>query len=352
PASLNSTDRYVAANGSDSNDGSACHPWATVEYAASLAQPGWTVHVGPGTYSVGSGIVNNNSGNSSARIVYIGSYDKSAWTWNTKLVSTGTAVWTTDANYLDIVGFDLTSTNTSATWGFHTGGSYIHIKDNYVHDIYSDLPGAGIMVGGGSTTTGVEVNGNLVARVAHTSGGNTDNQCIYTTESHVTIVNNIVFGCHKYGIQLYSSIAGGNTYNVVANNTVFGSYNGIVVGGETGSGTPTVDYNTITNNIVYGVTNYGLHASGIFGSHNITSNNLTYNNGSNYSSSYTNHTNDILRDPLFVNYLSDGTGNYQLQPASPCVDAGTSLGAPAYDFLDITRPQGSSVDCGAYEYVP
>lgn len=343
----------MATNGSDSNDGSGCYPWATLQHAASLAQPGWTVHVGPGTYDVGSGITNNNSGNSSARIVYVGSYDKSSWTWNTKLVSTGTAVWTTDASYLDIVGFDLTSTNASATWGFHTGGSHLRIKDNYVHDIYSDSPGAGIMIGGGGTTTGVEVDGNLVARVAHTPGGSTDDQGIYTTESYTTIVNNIVFGCNKYGIQIYSHIAGGSNHDVIANNTVFASYRGIVVGGEdTGSGPPTVDYNTITNNIVYGVTSYGFNASGIFGSHNVTSNNLTYNDGTNYSSTYTNHTKDILSDPLFVNYVPDGTGDYRLQPASPCIDAGTTSNAPKDDFLHVTRPQGNTVDCGAYEFVP
>ena len=353
PPTLNSTDRYVAVSGSDSNDGSACHPWATVQYAASLAQPGWTVHVGPGTYNVGSGILNSNSGNSSARIVYIGNYDKATWTWNTKLVTSGTVLWSTDSNYIDIVGFDMTSSNLSAVGGIHTGGSYIRIKDNYIHDIYSDSPGAGIMIGGGGKTAGVEVNGNVVAREAHTPGGNTDNECIYTTESHTTIVNNIVFACDKYGIQVYSSLPGGSNYNVVSNNTVFASYRGIVIGGEdVGNGPPTVDYNTITNNIVYGMTSYGLYASGIFGSHNVTSNNLTYDNGTNYSSTYTNQTNEIVSDPLFVNYKSDGTGNYQLQPASPCVDAGTTVGAPAYDFLHVTRPQGSAVDCGAYEYVP
>ena len=198
----------------------------------------------------------------------------------------------------------------------------------------------------------VEVNGNVVAREGHTPGGTTDDQCIYTTESHTTIVNNIVFGCNKYGIQIYSHIAGGSNYNVLSNNTVFASYRGIVLGGEnTGSGAPTVDYNTITNNIVYGMTSYGFNASGIFGSHNVTSNNLTYNNGTNYSRTYTNHTNDIMSDPLFVNYKSDGTGDYQLQPASPCVNAGTSLGAPENDFLHVTRPQGSAVDCGAYEFL-
>ena len=352
PLTRHSTDRYVAVNGSDSNDGSARHPWASVQHAASLAHPGWTVHVGPGTYSVGSGILNSNSGNSSARIVYIGNYDKATWKWNTKLVSSGTVVWTTDSNYIDIVGFDMTSSNLSAVGGIHTGGSYVRIKDNYIHDIYSDSPGAGIMIGGGGKTAGVEVNGNVVAREAHTAGGNTDNQCIYTTESHTTIVNNIVFGCNKYGIQVYSSLPGGSNYNVVSNNTVFASYRGIVIGGEdVGNGPPTVDYNTITNNIVYGMTSYGLYASGIFGSHNITSNNLTYNNGANYSRTYVNHTNDILSNPLFLNYELNGTGNYQIRPSSPCRDAGTTIGAPAYDFLHITRPQGRAVDCGAYEVV-
>ena len=350
--SLNATDRYVASNGSDKNDGSACHAWATVQHAASLARPGWTIHVGPGTYSVGAGIVNNNSGTQSARIVYVGDYDKSTWTWNTKLVSTGTAVWTTSADYVDIVGFDLTSTDSSATWGFHTGGSYIRIMDNYVHDIYSNSPGAGIMIGG-SNAVGDEVNGNVVAQVANTFGGSTDNQCIYTTQSYTTIVNNVVFGCHKYGIQIYSHIPNGSTHNVIANNTVFASYRGIVVGGEnTGSGAPSVDYNTVTNNIVYDNKDFGLNVVGIFGSHNVTSNNLVDKNGTNYSGTYKSHTGDISKDPLFVNYKSDGTGDYQLQPASPCRDAGTSTAAPKYDFLHATRPQGSAVDCGAYEYVP
>ena len=352
-AALGASDRYVATNGSDSSDGSACHPWATVQHAASLAQPGWTVHVAPGSYSVGSGIVNDNSGNSTSPIVYIGSYDKAAWAWNTKLVSNGSAVWTTSANYIDIVGFDLTSTNNAATWGFHIGGSNVTIKDNYVHDIYSDSPGAGIMLGSGATAVGNLVVGNVVAREAHTSGGSTDNQCIYTTESYTTIVNNIVFGCHKYGIQIYSNIPGGSNYNVIANNTVFANYRGIVVGGQdTGSGSPTVDYNTITNNIVYENTDIGMNAAVTFGPHNVTSNNLTYKNGANYSSTYNNHVNDILADPLFVNYAADGSGDYQLQPASPCRDAGTAVGAPKYDFLYVSRPQGSAVDCGAYEFVP
>ena len=39
----------------------------------------------------------------------------------------------------------------------------------------------------------------------------------------------------------------------------------------------------------------------------------------------------------------------QLQLSSPCIDAGTSDGAPATDILGVERPQGSGVDMGAYE---
>ena len=39
----------------------------------------------------------------------------------------------------------------------------------------------------------------------------------------------------------------------------------------------------------------------------------------------------------------------RLQPGSPCIDAGTTVGAPATDIMGISRPQGNGVDMGAYE---
>ncbi|MDG6999282.1 MAG: hypothetical protein JRN15_09225, partial [Nitrososphaerota archaeon] len=154
--------------------------------------------------------------------------------------------------------------------------------------------------------------------------------------------------CNKYGIQVYSSIAGGSNYNIVANNTIFASYGGIVIGGaDIGRGRPTVDHNTIINNIVYEITSYGFHVSGIFGSHNITSNNLTFKDGANYSRTYTNHTNDIVSDPLFVNYTGSAIGDYHLQPGSPAIGAGAAELAPTLDFEFNLRRQMPSL--GAYE---
>jgi len=42
---------YVSMTGSDSNSGTACNPWRTLQHAANTAGAGATVHVVPGTYT-------------------------------------------------------------------------------------------------------------------------------------------------------------------------------------------------------------------------------------------------------------------------------------------------------------
>ena len=58
---------------------------------------------------------------------------------------------------------------------------------------------------------------------------------------------------------------------------------------------------------------------------------------------------NINADPLFVDPVN---GNLHLQSGSPCIDAGTSEGAPNYDIDGDVRPQGSGYDIGADEFVP
>jgi parallel beta-helix repeat protein len=55
---------------------------------------------------------------------------------------------------------------------------------------------------------------------------------------------------------------------------------------------------------------------------------------------------NINADPLFV-----GNGDYHLKAGSPCINKGTSEGAPSNDIDGDTRPQGNGYDIGADEFV-
>jgi hypothetical protein len=57
-------------------------------------------------------------------------------------------------------------------------------------------------------------------------------------------------------------------------------------------------------------------------------------------------TGNIDANPLFI-----GGGDYHLQANSPCIDKGTSSGAPDYDIDGNARPYGASDDMGADEYM-
>ena len=56
---------------------------------------------------------------------------------------------------------------------------------------------------------------------------------------------------------------------------------------------------------------------------------------------------NINAAPLF-----GGGGNYHLTIGSPCIDKGTSVGAPTYDIDGDVRPYGSGFDMGSDEYIP
>jgi hypothetical protein len=57
-------------------------------------------------------------------------------------------------------------------------------------------------------------------------------------------------------------------------------------------------------------------------------------------------TGNINANPGFVDAAN---ADYHLQGNSPCIDTGTTTGAPDTDIEGTTRPQGPGVDMGAYE---
>ena len=58
-------------------------------------------------------------------------------------------------------------------------------------------------------------------------------------------------------------------------------------------------------------------------------------------------TGNVNEDPLFIDA---DTNNFHLQETSPCINTGTTDGAPSDDLDGNYRPVGNGYDMGAYEY--
>jgi parallel beta-helix repeat protein len=338
---------YVAPTGRDSNDGSAAHPWATIAHAATLIAAGATVHVAPGTYT--GYITTHTSGTSSARITYISDVQ-----WGAKIVGNQVdhSTWHNYGNYVDIMGFELTSVGRI---GLYNDGSFVRYIGNHVHDIAGptsatcDLGGAGIMHGNYSAS-----NDEMIGNFVHDIGLVNSAQCagyvtvhgLYHANQRGRIVNNLVIHARDYGIHLYHSASA----VVVANNTALeNGASGLVVGNSGGGS----DNNTVvTNNLFAYNQDYGFRDdSGTTGPNNKYDNNLTFNNGyGTYVVDGGTVNGNISTDPKFTNYTGTSLGNYKLQAGSPAIDSGTTLNAPTIDLDGGPRPVGKGYDIGCYEY--
>ncbi len=61
-------------------------------------------------------------------------------------------------------------------------------------------------------------------------------------------------------------------------------------------------------------------------------------------------TGNISVEPRFISTDESNANFLQLDPGSPCIDSGTSSGAPSYDLADNIRPFGLGYDMGVYEF--
>src|SRR5206468_1342579 len=265
--------------------------------------------------------------------------------WGAKIYGADCSPITNDGDYVQIINFDVTG---SCVQGITTNGNYTKIIGNRVHDMTGTQLTAAIVVDCCSyTKTGNQVIGNVVdnigpwGQVNQTHGiylagpGNTAmnnivtraaSACIQTYHgaTRLTIANNVLANCGKYGIQLSADPA------VTVN-----------------------DYTTVDNNIIVNGGQYGIHEAYSLGSHIVYNNNIVYNNpagnisGSTGIQSGTITLTSAQFSALFVNYTGDMTGDYHLRSGAVAIDAGTTLCAagvvvcvPALDFTD---PQPSRI---------
>jgi hypothetical protein len=343
---------YVSPSGNDHNDGSVAHPFATIQKAADVVKPGTTVYVLPGTYN--EDVVVKRDGTTDARIAFI-----SQKKWEAKIKTTNDDVpWTTKADYIDIVGFDISSDG--ARDGVMNLGSFTRTIGNRIHSI----PGKCDSIGGSGVTDGnYQAHDNdIIGNVVFDIGSTYPRLCqyvhaIYHTNARGHIVNNIAYNNAGIGINLWHAA----TDSIVSNNLVFDNKeHGISVGtvsdnADSGKGGNFI----VTNNISINNGLLGIRERRGINSHNQFLNNIVYGNGDaafgdeTYKWPSADGTRDIgtvSKDVMFVRFKADGTGDYHLQAGSPAIDAGTNIGAPTTDVDGKPRPEGKGYDIGPFEY--
>lgn len=332
--------RYVSPRGNDwRNDGSKQRPWRSIEYAASRTLPGMTIHVLPGTYRLAKIIITRAGGTEKARIRYV-----SDERWGAKLITSAGQAWQNSGAYVDIEGFDISSSSLDTYIGIHSQGSYDRVLYNHIHDLAappgSCPQGGGIMMGD-MATVGQEAHGNVVHDVGPPPGACREIHGIYVSAPYCKVTNNVLFRNSGMGIQLW----GRPDHCLLANNTIFANGRGLVVGGDPQYGSN--DYTVVANNIVYRNVDVGVYESGLIGPNNRFLHNLVFGNKTNWFLKKGRQLGSITAEPGFVRYTGALEGDYHLQKDSPAIAMGTSEFAPEVDY-ELNR-RHTPPDIGAYE---
>lgn len=324
-------DLYVAPSGDDAGPGTRGAPLRTIgaaARAAAVAASGRsriTVHVAPGTYL--ETVKTTASGRPGARVRYL-----STVKWGAKIVGDGTeAVWTNLGQQVEIAGFDLSG---SGRAGILNYGSWVRMRGNHVHDLA--LSGGCTGNGGGGIVNAnyKGSHGEIVGNVVHDIGVPGD--CpgvhgIYYANSHGQIRNNIVYRASAWGIHLWHAA----DQVLIANNTVFANGSdriggGIVVGagdspgGVTLTGTRVVD-NIVVHNPRGSIRQFCNPGEACIGAGNVVADNVVYGNGVGIEMRIGKDTGTVRIDPLFIDFRSDGKGNYRLRRGSPAIGRGAAV---------------------------
>ena len=337
---------YVSTAGDDGADGSSAHPWQTIQHAAESVGPGATVVVAAGTYpeAVTAGV----SGTAAQRVRFVAEVR-----WAATVAPAGQyTTWTNTGDYVDIVGFEITS---DGCLGLFNEGSFTRVIGNHVHHVTAPHAlcggngGAGID-NGNYGASDADIVGNVVHHVGDYQNPGSNIHGLYHSILRGIVANNLTYRNEGWGIHTWHAAQ----YVTIVNNTVFANgYGGIIIGDGDSPGGVVNDYTLVANNIVVhnGGPGYGIYEYGATGVHNRYLNNLVYQNAPGDIRLLNGLADQatVVEDPAFIDYQPDATGDYHLAPGSPAIDTGTSDSAPAFDLDGAERPVGGAWDIGAYE---
>ena len=218
----------------------------------------------------------------------------------------------------------------SMNYDSHSGGDYtMIIKNNvlYGNELYVPWLGPCLIYDGNGIIVDSE-NNATIGKPAYTG--------------KTLIENNIVHHNGGRGIHMLHS----NNIDVINNSCYMNGRSPAISDGEiTVQGATNV---RVFNNIVYARdgerANYKDAASTGFSS----GNNLIFNAASN-KISFTNSSDKVGQDPLFINTGLE-TGNFKVQNTSPAINAGNAVVFAPEDYEGTVRPQAGVSDIGAYEF--
>jgi len=349
---------YVAPNGSDANDGSESHPFATIDRGAEVVNPGDTVIVRDGIYTdldeEGTMVRVRRSGTPEApitfraehkwRAVLDGQNNKGEYAWS---------LWhEKELCHVNIEGFEIRS---FASHGFslQSNTHHILIKGNHVHHIGNIETTTHYGLDGSydsESCSYITYDGNVIHDIGRigppTVNFNLDHG-IYTCGDHNVIANNVFYDNKAgWGVQ----VAGYDTVDdlVISNNTFAGGESrGHIVLWQ-----PCHNL-VIQNNIFYrpavpnAINFYEADLQNVIIRHNLVFGGGLKDNDDNGACLVS----DTIegRDPLFVD---PAQSDFRLQAGSPAIDAGVAVKAPDHDCAGKRRPYGAGVDLGAFEWHP
>ncbi|PFI43033.1 hypothetical protein COI72_03440 [Bacillus cereus] len=212
------TDYYVSPAGSDLNPGTLDQPFATIQKAANVAKEGSTIYIRGGVYNQKVHVA--NSGISGAPITFQNYQDEKVILDGSKVKLEDDGLFTIeDKNYIQVKGLEFrnlksTKFNETPIGIYITGtGSYIDIRNNYIHHIETNVK-----------------NGNAHGIAVYGTSSNAQNNL-----NHIVIDNNEVANL-KLGLSEAIAVNGNVDSFEVTNNKVHDNNNkiGIVLIGHEG----------------------------------------------------------------------------------------------------------------------
>jgi len=365
---------YVAPNGSDSNPGTKALPFKTIQRAADTVDPGDTVIVEDGVYTMGAPHPSCSRFTAVVCLTRGGTPDK--WTvfksrnaWGAKIdgqnnrAQNGFRFAASTANYLRIEGFDvygMGNDGSAAGFDVFNGGHDIQIMGNHIHHIgrfcvNTTNGNVGIYI----SQDNVLVEGNTIhdiGRFGPGEGGcnppnkfwqNHDHGVYHSRGNDVTIRNNIFYNHqHGWAIQAYPHTRARTT---IVNNTFSGpnpNQTGHIVlngGGE-------MRDIKIVNNIFHQPNGAAIDVGSATFVDVVISNNLTTAGriiGRTNPAGMTTINNRLSTDPKFIN---PSAFDFRLLPDSPAIGVGLSISEVSNDQNRRLGRRGEGFDIGAYEF--